>query len=66
LFEQIILLAILGPPTAGSIIAAKTAITKITASTSTSVSPLIFALAESVFMADETVTPPAPAASPKI
>ena len=30
---------------------------------SISVSPLIFALAESVFMAAETVTPPAPATS---
>jgi hypothetical protein len=51
---------------AGSNIAAKTAITKIMTNNSISVSPLIFALAESVFMAAETVTPNAPATSGKI
>jgi hypothetical protein len=47
----------------GSSIAAKTAITQITTNNSISVSPLIFVLAESIFMAAETVTPTASATS---
>jgi len=45
----LILLAFLEPPPAGTNIAAKTAITN---SNSASMNPLIFALAESVFMID--------------
>gem|GEM_PF-4923244 len=51
------------PDKAGSIIAAKIAITQIKTNNSIKVNPLIFALVESIFMAAKTVTPPAPPTS---
>ena len=63
---QITMKALLLGPLLGKRIIMRITITAMITSNSISVSPVIFALAESVFMAAETVTPNAPATSAKI